>query len=120
MIYDRAVDVFKLDTASSPNKRRLVLHSSHYCGPLTVYHRTHFEALQAGESVDRMVRIPGPAELPEATMYAILEDGHVYRVTQAQPTTDEDGQPVVNLSLHREEAQRYDLFRPGSGAEGED
>ena len=118
MIYDRIVEVFKLDTsATSPNRRRLVLRSAHYYGSLTVYHRTYFAALQAGESVDRMIQIPAPAELPTATMYAVPDDGIVYRIREVQPTVDGDGQPVVNLSLHREEA-RYDLFRAGASAEG--
>lgn len=117
MIYDRVVEVFKLDTASSPNKRRLVLHSAHCYGSLTVYHRTYFEALQAGESVDRMIQIPAPVEPLTATMYAVPDDGTVYRITEVQPTADADGRPVVNLSLHREE-RRYDLFRPGKSAEG--
>lgn len=119
MIYDRVVEVFNLDTASSPLQRRLVLHSAHYYGSRTVFHRTYFEALQAGESVDRMIQIPAPAEPPTATMYAVPDDGHVYRIIEVQPTEDENGLPVVNLSLHREEA-RYDLFRPGDSAEGED
>lgn len=119
MIYDRIVEVFNLDTASSPNRRRLVLHSAHYYGNLTVYHRTYFEALQAGESVDRMIQLPAPAAPITANMYAVPEDGCVYRIAEAQPTEDADGLPVVNLSLHREE-RRYDLFRPGDSAEGGD
>lgn len=119
MIYDRVVEVFELDTASSPLQRRLVLHSAHYYGRKTVYHKTYFEALQAGESVNRMIQIPAPENPPTATMYAVPDDGHVYRIIEVQPTEDEDGLPVVVLSLHREEA-RYDLFRPRDGAEGED
>jgi len=119
MIYDRLIEVFDLDTASSPLRRRLVLRSAHYYGNLTVYHRTYFQAVQAGESIDRMVQIPAPADPPDATMYAVPEDGHVYKITEAQITTDRDGLPVVNLSLRREEA-RYDLHRTGDGAEDGD
>lgn len=117
MIYDRIVEVFKLDTAERRTlNRRLVLRSAHYYGSLTVFHRTYFQAVQAGESIDRMIQIPAPAEEPpEATMYAVPDDGHVYRITEAQPTEDGDGLPVINLSLHREE-DRYDLFRPGREA----
>lgn len=119
MIYDRIVEVFNLDTASSPNRRRLVFQSAHYYGNMTVYHRTYFEALQAGESVDRMIQLPAPATPITATMYAVPEDGCVYRIVEAQPTEDQDGLPVVNLSLHREE-KRDDLLRPGDGAEDGD
>lgn len=120
MIYDRIVEVFNLDTASSPLVRRLRLRSAHCYGNLTVYHRTYFQAVQAGEAIDRMIQIPAPAEdPPDATMYAVPEDGHVYKIREAQLTTDGDGLPVVNLSLHREEA-RYDLLRAGDSAEDGD
>lgn len=117
MIYDRVVEVFDLDPqARKALERRLILRSAHYYGSMTVYHRTYFQAVQAGESIDRMIQIPAPAEEPpDATMYAVPEDGHVYRITEAQPATDADGLPVVNLMLHREE-DRYDLFRSGQEA----
>ena len=117
MIYDRLLKVFNLDTtSSSPLQRRLVLHSVHLCAYRTVYHRTYFQALQAGETIDRMVQLPAPASPITATMYAQLEDGHVYKIREAQPTEDEDGLPAVVLSLHREEA-RYDLFAAGNSAQ---
>ena len=119
MIYDRPLSVFNLDTGSSPLQRRLVLHSRHLCAYRSVFHRTYFLAKQAGETIDRMVQLPAPASPIDATMYAQLDDGHIYRIAEAQPTEDEDGLPAVVLSLHREEA-RYDLFRPGDGAEGGD
>ena len=116
MIYDRLVEVFKLDTASSPLSRRLVLRSAHFYAPRTVYHRTYFQAVQAGETIDRMLQIPAPAaDPPDATMYAVPEDGQVYRIREVQLAEDENGLPVINLSLHREEA-RYDRFRPVVGA----
>lgn len=111
MIYDRLMEVFKMDTSPTPLSRRLVLHSVHLSANMTIYHRTYFQALQAGEGIDRMVQIPAPEIPPDATMYAVpADDGHVYKITEAQLSKDDDGLPVVNLSLHREEA-RYDLFR---------
>ena len=67
--------------------------------------------LQAGSRADRMVQIPmGQDVLP--TMYAILGgDPHLYRIEEAQTTTDEDGLPVTNLTLRREEAN-YDICKP--------
>ena len=117
MIYDRPLRVFRLDTASSPLSRRLIDPVSYLCAYRTVYHRTYFQAVQAGESIDRMVQLRTPATPPDATMYAVLEDGHVYRISEAQHTVDEDGLPAVVLSLHREEA-RYDLHTAGNGAQG--
>ena len=111
MIYDRIVEVFNLDTASTPLSRRLVLHSSHYYARLTVYAQRYFDAAQAGETIDGMIRVPldGGSEL-RAGQYAVPADGSVYRITAARPDWDADELPVVDLSLHREEG-RYELFR---------
>ena len=119
MIYDRPLTVFKLDTASPPTTRRLTDPAAYLCAYRTVYHRTYFQAVQAGESIDRMVQLRAPDPPPDATMYAVLEDGHVYRIREAQLTEDEDGLPAVVLSLHREEA-RYDYYRPVEQAEDSD
>lgn len=110
MIYDRLLTVFNSDTATSALARKLVERSRHLCAYRTVYHRTYFQAVQAGQSIERMVQIPETDTPPDANMYAELEDGHIYRITEAQHAEDEDGRPCLVLSLHREEA-RYDLFR---------
>lgn len=109
MIYDRPLTVSELDTASSPLDRRLINPRSYLCAYRTVYHRTYFQAVQAGERIDRMVQLPAPETPITAAMYAQLEDGRTYRINEAQLTQDEDGLPAVILSLHREEA-RYDLY----------
>lgn len=110
MIYDRFIEIYALKSADNPLNRKLEFQHVHFCAPLTVYHRTYFSSLRDGETVDRMVQLPQLAEI-DATMYAVLEDGHVYKVLEAQPTQDEDGLDVYVLSLHRKEGQ-YELFRP--------
>lgn len=108
MIYDRLLKVYSLGEAASPLERKLAPHSTHYGAYVTVYHRTHYASLQAGQTVDLMMQIPRGMEIL-AGMYAIPEDGHVYQIAEAQPDIDEDGLPVYNLSLHRED-QRYDIL----------
>lgn len=110
MIYDRLLEVFSPKQPESPLSMKLELESAHYCAPLTVYHRTYFDSLQMGETVDRMVQLPRLSEI-DATMYAVLEGGPVYKIMEAQPTQDEDGLDVYVLSLHRKEG-KYELFRP--------
>lgn len=110
MIYDRLLTVFKLDTASSALARKLLERSRHLCAYRTVYHRTYFQAVQAGQRIERMVQIPTTDTPPDATMYAELEDGQIYKITEAQFAEDEDGLPCIVLALTREEA-RYELFR---------
>lgn len=109
MIYDRVLEVFEASDADSPLESKLKLLHTHLCAHVTVYHRTYFSSLQNGEAVDRMVQLPRLAEI-DATMYAVPEDGHVYKILEAQPTKDEDGLPVYVLSLHRK-GDNYELLR---------
>lgn len=109
MIYDRPVSIYTLSSDGPPQARRLKPHASCYYAEQTVYHRTFFDSLQRGESIDRMITIHRD-ETVRATMFAVPDDGHVYKITEAQPTHDQDGLPVTVLSLHREEA-KYDFVR---------
>ena len=108
MIYDRAINIWNVGAGSSPLTRKLTAQGTYLCRILTVYRRTAFEARQLGESIDRMVRMPY-AEGVRATQYATMEDGHVYKITEARPDLDGDALPVIELSLHREEG-RYDFI----------
>lgn len=112
MIYDRKLTVcIPPEGFGAPFHGRLMVWQEHCCCELTVFHRRYWQALQAGSRADRMVQIPmGQDVLP--TMYALLGgDPHLFRIEEAQTTTDEDGLPVTNLTLRREEAN-YDLCKP--------
>ena len=110
MIYDREITVCRPPAGfGAPFQGRLVVNAAYLCAELTVYHRRYWESVQAGTRVDRMVQIPLRRDVL-ATDYAIF-DGHLYRVEEAQITTDEDGLPVTNLSLRRME-DNYDLCAP--------
>ena len=94
MIYDRILEVFDLDTASSPLARRLVLRAVHFCAPVTVYHRTYYESLQAGQTVDLMVRIPDPfGTPPAATQYAVPGTGTYTGSRRCSPPWTRTGAP---------------------------
>ena len=110
MIYDKELTVCVPPAGfGAPFQGKLVCASRHLCGETTVYHRRYWEAVQAGTRVDRMVRLPLHRDI-QATMYA-LYDGRLYRIEEAQQTTDEWGLPVTNLSLRRLEGN-YDLCEP--------
>ena len=113
MIYDRYLTVYDL-AGGSPIGGKLTENSAHYYAEMEVYHRRYWESVQAGSRIDRMVRVPF-GEALTATQYAIPEDGHVYRIEQAQHGLDEDGLPVTTLSLRRMEGS-YDLLRTENGA----
>ena len=111
MIYDKPITVCRLpDGVDAITKTKtLTPVFSAYCGELEVYHRRYWESVQAGSRIDRMVRVPF-GEALTATQYAIPEDGHVYRIEQAQHGLDEDGLAVTTLSLRRMEGS-YDILR---------
>lgn len=111
MIYDRILQICDPPEGfGAPFHGRLVPRRVSYYAELTVFHRRFWEAAQAGTRVDRMVQVPFGSEIL-ATSYAVLGDGLLYRIEEAQPTTDEDGLPVTNLTLRRME-KNYELCKP--------
>lgn len=105
-MYDRPLTIYTL-TSGSPLLGKLEQPRQYYCREMEVYHRRYWEAMQAGCQIDKVVRVPMGGEIT-ATMYAIPQDGHVYRIEQAQHGEDEDGFAVTTLSLRRMEG-RYDI-----------
>lgn len=108
MIYDHYLTIY--DLAGSPLSHKLTINSAHFYAPMEVYHARFWEGVQAGSRIDMMVQIPFGRDI-SATQYAIPEDGHVYRIIQAQHGTDSDELPVTTLSLQREEGF-YEICRP--------
>lgn len=113
MIYDRYLTVYDLADGTQRGGK-LAVNSAHFYAELEVYHRRYWESVQAGSRIDRMVRVPFGEDLT-ATQYVVPEDGHVYRIEQAQHGLDEDGLSVTTLSLRRMEGS-YDILRASDGA----
>lgn len=109
MIYDRVLTICELDDGGSALRRRLVRGRDYAYGEKEVYGSSFYKALQAGERIDRM------AELWRADIrvdqYAVLADGEVYRVVQAQHGKNRDGLDITTLTLRREESE-YDFDNP--------
>ena len=109
MIYDRMLILCRLDPTAPAVPGRLEELGDHYYAPMEVYHKRYFEALQAGVNVDTMVRIPDHVS-PPGELYAIPEDGLVYRVVQLQTGWDENSLPVTTLSLSRTD-RRFEIYK---------
>lgn len=114
MIYDRG-PLTVYSRVGAPIDGRIIFHSVHYYAELTVYHRRFWESVQAGDRVDRLVQLPFGDDLT-ADLFAVPEDGLVYRINQAQPGEDDNGLPCCTLSLHREE-RNYEIIRAGADPE---
>lgn len=95
-------------TAGTPLQGTMTLRGSHYYGPLTVGHRRFWESVQNATRIDKAVEIPGDSAV-SAGQYVLCE-GSYWRIEEAQHTFDDDGLPVVRLSLRRWEGT-FDVVR---------
>ena len=77
-----------------------------------MYASRFYAGKQAGQKLVRMVSMPRSvfAAPIEADQYCTLEDGHVYRIDQAQREQDADGLDINTLSLAEPEG-KYELFQ---------
>lgn len=112
MIYDKILTICTLLPGRSPAARKLGKVSQHYYAERTVYASRFYAGRQAGAKLVRMVSTPRSVyDQPiEADQYCILDDGHVYRIDQAQREVDHDGLPVTTLSLAEPEG-KYELYQ---------
>ncbi len=111
MIYDRGpLQICALQGGSVLRGELSAPLSLHYYRELEVFHKRFWEAVQAESQIDRLVRVPFGSDL-DAGLYCIPEDGHTYKILQAQHGQDEDGLPCCTLSLMRKE-DNYDRAKP--------
>ncbi len=91
-------------TGDIPPDSGAVYHRAWYATRTVGIHR-FFEARQAGQRIDRLIRIlrPPEAEMVWADDICMLgESDQRYRVVQAQELTDEEsGEDVMDISLER-------------------
>lgn len=74
----------------------------------TVGIQRYFTAMQHDSRVDAMVRVQRTYELQAAGDRVVLspyshEDGNAYRIIQLQQVLDDDGLPVTDLTLERDD-----------------
>lgn len=117
MIYDRVLRIYS-DGGGTPLHRRLTYISSHFYAPKEVFAARYWDSVQAGSRVDQLVELHRDDSLT-ATLYAVPEDGHVYRIVQVQQGSDRDGLPVSVLSLQRAE-DHFDIGIPDEPEGGDE
>ena len=112
MIYDKILTICTLRPGKSPAVRKLGKISQQYYAERSVYASRYYAGRQAGAKLVRMVSVPRSVYDPpiEADQYCILDDGHAYRIDQAQRELDDDGLPVTTLSLAEPEG-KYELYQ---------
>ena len=86
---------------NKPEDGRRAYYTGWY-GERVVGYNRFFAAQGVNTRVDKIARILRPDEAVEGSDTAMLSDGYVYRVTQAQNIHDpESGEDVTDLSLER-------------------
>lgn len=112
MIYDKQLTVYTLAPGKSPLVRRLEVPVEHYYCEREVYAARYYAGRQAGSKITRMVSVPRQDcdSAITSDQYCVLEDGHVYRIDQAQYGYDDNGQPITTLSLAEPEG-KYELYK---------
>lgn len=112
MICDKILTICTLLPGRSPASRKLSAVSQHYYAERTVYASRFYAGKQTGAKLVRMVSMPRSVydAAIEADQYCILDDGHVYRIDQAQREADDDGLPITTLSLAEPEG-KYELYQ---------
>jgi len=106
MIYDRVLTICEPDSENSALRRRIVPVRDYAYGEKEVYSSRFYAAMQAGERIDLMAEL-WRADI-HAGQYAVLADGQVCRVVQAQNGLNADGLEITTLTLRREET-KYDI-----------
>lgn len=78
----------------------LVEKEKFYFGYDTLGFRRYYTALQAHQTIESVVNIPGWNDI-SALDICVMEDGRQYKLAMIQPTTDENGLKITKLSLER-------------------
>lgn len=111
MIYTGLMAIYQLKNIAPKGlmpAEKLVKVCDEYYEERTIGVTRYYAALGADRRVDMVARIwLNPEVFPG--QYAILEDGNQYRVDFTQKTTDDDGLPVMDLTLVRLE-KNYDVL----------
>ena len=94
-----------------------------YYADRTIGIQRYYTAMQHDNRVDAMVRVQRTYELKPADDRIILSpyshvDGNAYRIIQLQQVLDDDGLPVTDLTLERDDA--IDAGQLATGAGGTD
>ena len=86
----------------------------------TVGIQRYYTAMQHDSRVDAMVRVQRTYELQPASDRIVLspyshEDGSAYRIIQLQQVLDDDGLPVTDLTLERDDGIDAGQLETGAG-----
>lgn len=86
----------------------------------TVGIQRYYTAMQHDSRVDAMVRVQRTYELQPASDRIVLspyshEDGSAYRIIQLQQVLDDDGLPVTDLTLERDDGIDAGQLQTGAG-----
>lgn len=100
---DGIVKVYNVQNEAEPGDmpvKGLVSPESFYFHEESLGITRYYEALKAGQQIERVISIPWPAEVT-INRIAVFEDDSQFQIRMVQQTHDENGIKIIRLSLER-------------------
>lgn len=100
---DGILTIYKVENTAHPGQmpvEGLTEKDRYYYGFDTLGINRYYTALQARQTIEAVVNIPGWNDI-SALDICVLEDGRQYKLAMIQPTKDENGLRIMKLSLER-------------------
>lgn len=100
---DGIVNIYNvINAAQAGDMPRKALRNPHgfFYHDETVGVTRYYEAVKAGQTIERVIAIPWPATITTNEI-AVLEDNSQYQIRMVQLATDENGLKIYRLSLER-------------------
>ena len=116
---DGIVGIYELRDVSEKGKKpikKLVLAEKFFFSYDVLGINRYYTALQANQSIEAVINVPGWNDINSARHVAVLENGNQYRITMTQPQHDEAGLRITKLSLERI-MENY-AIEPGKSEDG--
>lgn len=100
---DGIVKIYNVENDAQPGEmpvKGLALEESFHFFEESLGITRYYEALKAGQLIERVISIPWPASV-NTNQVAIFEDGAQYQVRMVQQGADDFGLKILRLSLER-------------------
>lgn len=107
---DGIVKIYNVTNDAQPGEmpvKGLTLAESFYFHEESLGITRYYEALKAGQLIERVISIPWPAVI-NINQIAIFEDNMQYQVRMVQQDTDDFGLKILRLSLERN-GEEYEI-----------
>lgn len=100
---DGLIKIYDVTNSAQPGEFPIKLlenPESYYFHEESIGITRYYEALKAGQVIERVISIPSPATV-SINQIVVFEEGDQYQIRMVQPERDDLGLKVIKLSLER-------------------